>query len=297
MARIRTIKPDFFRHEALFEAEITSGLPLRVAFAGLWTVADREGRFRWKPRQLKLDVLPFDALDFSLVLDLLIKHGFIVKYTSGSEEFGVIPSWHRHQFVNNKESDSTLPVPIGVECATRQPRVTDKTSTREPHVTDALRTREPHVADATSTPLVLAQGEGEGEGKGKLNLLPAATSAVPANMMSSTANALALADTASQSSILKSVPKAAIDPAGFTEFWAAWPSTARKVDRKKCAELWKRKNFSMVLQIILAHVAVLRDSKLWRDGYEPAPMTYLTGERWNDSSGLSIESMPEAGYV
>ena len=48
MARIRTIKPEFFRHEALYEAEHETGLPLRVAYAGLWTAADREGRFQWK---------------------------------------------------------------------------------------------------------------------------------------------------------------------------------------------------------------------------------------------------------
>jgi hypothetical protein len=34
MARIRTIKPEFFRHGGLFDAEIETGLPLRVAFAG-----------------------------------------------------------------------------------------------------------------------------------------------------------------------------------------------------------------------------------------------------------------------
>jgi hypothetical protein len=54
MARIRTVKPDLFRHEGLFDAERASGLPLRIAFAGLWTAADREGRFAWSPRTLKL---------------------------------------------------------------------------------------------------------------------------------------------------------------------------------------------------------------------------------------------------
>ena len=92
MARIRTIKPDFFRHEGLFEAERETGLPLRVAFAGLFPVADREGRFRWRPRQLKLDVLPFDDVDFARVLDALRTRGFIVHYTSGAEQYGVIPS-------------------------------------------------------------------------------------------------------------------------------------------------------------------------------------------------------------
>ena len=71
VARIRTIKPEFFRHAGLFDLEQETGLPLRVAFAGLWTAADREGRFAWKPRELKLDCLPFDLVDFSRVLDAL----------------------------------------------------------------------------------------------------------------------------------------------------------------------------------------------------------------------------------
>ena len=37
--RIRTIKPEFFTHEILYEAEIRFKLPLRVAFAGLWGYA------------------------------------------------------------------------------------------------------------------------------------------------------------------------------------------------------------------------------------------------------------------
>ena len=64
MARIRTVKPDLFRHEALYELEIETGLPIRFSFAGLFTTCDRRGRFKWKPRQLKLDVLPYDNLDF-----------------------------------------------------------------------------------------------------------------------------------------------------------------------------------------------------------------------------------------
>jgi len=116
MARIRTIKPEFFRHEELYEAEKKSGLPLRVAYAGLWTVADREGRFRWKPRVLVLDVLPFDDVDFTEVLDALAAHGFIVRYQVGAETFGVIPSFKDHQHVNMREPASHIPAPDGT-CA------------------------------------------------------------------------------------------------------------------------------------------------------------------------------------
>jgi hypothetical protein len=143
MARIRTIKPDFFKHEELYQAEQDSGMPLRVAYAGLWTAADRSGRFRWRPRQLKLDCLPYDEIDFSRVLDALATRGFIVKYALQGEEYGYIPSWDKHQIINNREKGSDLP---------------------EPNENNIL-TRSPRVDDACPTP---AKGKGkEGEGKGK----------------------------------------------------------------------------------------------------------------------------------
>lgn len=111
MARIRTIKPDFFRHEQLFESEKSCKLPLRLAFAGLFTAADRQGRFRWQPRVLKLDVLPFDDVDFGKVLDALAAHGFIVKYEMDGEFFGHIPSWCKHQHINQREAESVIPAP------------------------------------------------------------------------------------------------------------------------------------------------------------------------------------------
>lgn len=145
MARIRTIKPEFFRHESLFEAERETGLPLRLAFAGLWTAADREGRFRWAPRQLKLDCLPYDDVDFSRVLDALVSRGSIVKYAIDGKEYGCIPSWLTHQVINNRERPSDIPPPNEINDLTRQPRVND----------------------ASVTPLKRVQGEGKGkEGKG-----------------------------------------------------------------------------------------------------------------------------------
>ncbi len=143
MARIRTIKPDFFRHVGLFNAERETGLPLRVAFAGLWTACDREGRFVWEPIALKLDCLPYDDLDFATVLDALATRGFLVRYACGTRELGYIPSWRRHQHLNNKERPSDLPNPLE---STAYARVNDAQSTRDERV---------------------VEGEGEREGKGK----------------------------------------------------------------------------------------------------------------------------------
>lgn len=151
MARIRSIKPEFFRHEGLFDAERETGLPLRVAFAGLWTVADRDGRFEWRPRSLKLDVLPHDNVEFSRVLDALATRGFIVKYASAGTEFGYIPSWHQHQVPNNREKPSEIPEPT------------------KDAIIPITSTREPRVNHASATPLgkdrVEREGEQEGEGE------------------------------------------------------------------------------------------------------------------------------------
>lgn len=127
--RIRTIKPEFFRHEELYDLEKETGLPIRVAYAGLWCAADREGRFAWKVRTLKSLVLPFDDVDFSRVLHALTTRGFLKCYRCNDEWYGVIPSFKTHQFVNPREKGSEIPDPSGGEeldaSMTRDPRVND----------------------------------------------------------------------------------------------------------------------------------------------------------------------------
>lgn len=122
MARIRTIKPEFFKHEELYLAEIEEKLPLRLAFAGLFGVSDREGRFKWRPNQIKLDILPYDKVDFSLVLDALATRGFIQEYEDeNGERFGYIPTFLDHQVINNREMDSSIISPFDAS-VTRDPR-------------------------------------------------------------------------------------------------------------------------------------------------------------------------------
>lgn len=179
MSRIRTIKPEFFRHEKLFEAEQATGLPLRLAFEGLWIVADREGRFRWQPRIIKLDVLPFDNVDFAAILNALAEHGFVVRYTVGAETFGHIPSWAKHQHVNVREQISQLPAPPN--SGEPPPRETaNETPAPVPHV------RAP----------ALSSGEGElereMEGKGSQRSPHASAAEKPESEEAPAANSIAI---------------------------------------------------------------------------------------------------------
>ncbi len=158
MARIRTVKPELFEHEELFDLERETGLPLRLAFIGLFTCCDREGRFKWRPRTLKLSVLPHDEIDFARVLDALATRDFVRKYEFDGVEYGVIPTFYKHQVINNRESPSDNPAPT------------------ETSYISITSTREARVDDAITTPLVQDQVERkgmEGNGTGKEGVIVA----------------------------------------------------------------------------------------------------------------------------
>lgn len=57
MARARNIKPSFFTNLELGECS-----PLaRLLFIGLWCIADRKGRLEDKPKQIKIQTIPYDC--------------------------------------------------------------------------------------------------------------------------------------------------------------------------------------------------------------------------------------------
>lgn len=117
--RIRTIKPEFFTHTELADLEMDTNLPVRLAYIGLWCAADKEGRFRWDPRRLGVQILPYDNVDFSAIMDALEGAGFIDRYEVEGRTFGCVPSFLRHQVINNREQDSSIPAKDGSITATQ----------------------------------------------------------------------------------------------------------------------------------------------------------------------------------
>lgn len=138
MARIRTIKPDFFTSE-----DIVGITPLaRLLYIATWLEADRDGRFVWRPKTLKLRYLPGDQCDIDGLADELVSAGLVVPYVIDGQTFAEIPTFAKHQVINNRESASTIPA----------------------RVADASGTRDQRVTDATTTPLTGKEGKGK-EGK------------------------------------------------------------------------------------------------------------------------------------
>lgn len=107
MARTRSIKPGFFRNERLCELPIST----RVLFAGLWTIADREGRLEDRPKRIKVEIFPYDNVNVDEGLEELSQAGFIVRYEVGGGHYIAIPTWKKHQNPHVKEVPSTIPAP------------------------------------------------------------------------------------------------------------------------------------------------------------------------------------------
>ena len=105
--RARNLKPGFFKNEDLAE------LPplVRILFAGLWGMADREGRLEDRPRRIKAEVLPYDTCDIEAMLDQLSSDDdpFIVRYSVDGRSYIWIPTFLDHQAPHYKEKPSEIP--------------------------------------------------------------------------------------------------------------------------------------------------------------------------------------------
>ena len=107
MARTRSLKPAFFTNEDL------AGLPFgaRLMYAGLWTIADRDGRLEDRPKRIKAQIFPHDSVDAEKLLEQLAGANFIVRYAVDSNRFIAIPTFLKHQHPHHREPASLIPAP------------------------------------------------------------------------------------------------------------------------------------------------------------------------------------------
>ena len=102
MARIRTIKPEFFKNEQLADLPMTA----RLLFIGLWTLSDKEGRLDDRPKRIKAELFPYDNLDCDKELTRLQSSGFIYRYEVGEMKVIQVINFTTHQRITGKESES-----------------------------------------------------------------------------------------------------------------------------------------------------------------------------------------------
>jgi len=107
MARIRTIKPEFWTDEKLTECSITA----RLLFLGLLNFADDNGNLQRSSKRIKMQVFPADNIDCEPLLSELFAHGVLVEYFAENEKYIHIKGFRKHQLIN-RPSATNIP-----ECA------------------------------------------------------------------------------------------------------------------------------------------------------------------------------------
>jgi hypothetical protein len=127
MARIRTIKPSFFKNEFLSELPAMA----RLLFIGLFCYADREGRLENRPKRLKAEIFPFDNADVSDLLSRLQSAGFVTLYEVGELKVIQISNFLKHQRITGGEAETESEFPAEKETLRKQLGNNSETTTKQ----------------------------------------------------------------------------------------------------------------------------------------------------------------------
>lgn len=283
MARIRTIKPEFFTSE-----DIVSLTPLaRLFFIALWCEADREGRLSWKTRSLKMRYLPGDDADVVALSDELIDAGLIRIYEVDGESFADIPKFKTHQIINNREVDSFIPghpddeysaakrsSGAAAQRSKTQQELSNNAANDSIAQQNAAKTDSKNDHDACLTRESGVPGEGrEGRKEGTVRI----------------ENAAVCSPVGERSSQRVSEQ--------FERFWLAYPKKRNRGQAERAFA--KLKPDDRLLETLLAAVQKARLRPDWRkDGgqYIPYASTWLHARGWEDEDvrpGAAASVIPE----
>lgn len=93
MARIRSVHPGLFTDEAFMSASPMA----RLLMIGLWTEADDNGIFEWKPVVIKARIFPADACDAASLLEEICSLGSVKRFEIANKPYGAIKNFCKFQ--------------------------------------------------------------------------------------------------------------------------------------------------------------------------------------------------------
>lgn len=108
MARIRTIKPEFFTSEQVAECSPNA----RLLFVGIWCFCDDQGIHPASPARVKMEVFPGDAFtksDIEAMVAELIQAGLLVEYEAEGQNYWFVTGW-KHQKIDKPTKKYPLPL-------------------------------------------------------------------------------------------------------------------------------------------------------------------------------------------
>lgn len=150
MARIRTIKPDFFTSDTV------SQLPLRtrLTWIGLWTHCDDHGRCRDNAKLIKAAVWPLDDVsihDIEIDLNTLADRGLIQRYTVGTKQYLQVTNWDEHQASAYRRGAPKLPGPPVSDDSEPGPNTPEDRGAHAPSRASSTQTRATSTSNRAGT--------------------------------------------------------------------------------------------------------------------------------------------------
>lgn len=109
MARIRSIKPEFWTSEQVMECSLNA----RLLFIGMWNFADDLGRLSMSPKSIKAQIFPSDNINSENILGMiqeLSDNGLVLIYTVDNKDYLQITGW-QHQRID-KPQPGKHPSPV-----------------------------------------------------------------------------------------------------------------------------------------------------------------------------------------
>lgn len=109
MARIRSIKPEFFTSEQVAECSTTA----RLLFVGLWCFCDDGGIHPYSVKRIKMEVFPGDDFTEEQVDSLLaelLSAKLLRSYVVAGQRFLIVTGWH-HQRIDKPNCKYPPPTP------------------------------------------------------------------------------------------------------------------------------------------------------------------------------------------
>ena len=103
--RSRNLKPGLYKNPELADA----GPIAQLLFAGLWLLADKEGRLKDQPRVIKAELFPYYDVDVNRELTVIERLGNIHRYVTDGIAVIEVRNFKKHQSPHHTERPSTLP--------------------------------------------------------------------------------------------------------------------------------------------------------------------------------------------
>jgi hypothetical protein len=111
MARIRSIKPEFWTDEKVVELSAMA----RLLFIGLWNFADDEGRMVYSAKRLKLQIFPADSCDIATLVEELCRQELVSVYYVEATAYLQVNGFVEHQKIDKRAKSKHPAPPISAE--------------------------------------------------------------------------------------------------------------------------------------------------------------------------------------